>query len=57
MAVLKRAKTLQASVLKFLKKWLAKLLAEDSVSESRLEEVHAFLRDHFNTTSARFSDL
>ena len=43
MAVLKRAKTLQASVLSFLKLWLSKLLAGDSVSEQSLEDLHEFL--------------
>ena len=56
MAVLKRAKSLQASALNFLKRWLAKLLAEDSVSDSRLEELHAFLSPWLGLVSATLLD-
>ena len=56
MAVLKRAKTLQASALNFIKRWLAKLLAEDTVSESRLEELHAFLSPWLGLVSATLLD-
>ena len=56
MAVLKRAKTLQASVLSFLKLWLSKLLSDDSVSESRLEDLHAFLSPWLGQASATLLD-
>ena len=56
MAVLKRAKTLQASVLSFLKLWLSKLLSDDSVSESRLEDLHAFLSPWLGHSSATLLD-
>ena len=55
MAVLKRAKTLQASVLSLLKLRLA-LLAGDSVSEQRLEELHAFLSPWLGHASATLLD-
>ena len=57
MAVLKRAKTLQASVLSFLKLWLSKLLAAgDSVSESKLEDLHEFLSPWLGHASATLLD-
>ena len=56
MAVLKRAKTLQASVISFLKLWLSKLLAGDSVSESRLEDLHEFLNPWLGHASATLLD-
>ena len=56
MAVLKRAKSLQASALNFLKLWLAKLLSEDSVTESKLDELHAFLSPWLGLVSATLLD-
>ena len=56
MAVLKRAKTLQASVLSFLKLWLSKLLAGDLVSEERLQDLHEFLSPWLGHASATLLD-
>ena len=56
MAVLKRPKSLQASALNFLKRWLAKLLAEDSVTDSRLDELHEFLSPWLGLVSATLLD-